>query len=543
MSFTIRLTQDLISSEAGATVPLSIEIENKGKADDRYEMQVEGLDPEWTASPEPVFTVGTKETHSQKVFFKPPRSTESLAGNYPFVVRVRSLESGDARTVQGVLQIKPFHHLSMELSPKKGYMSPMRHQNTFGVTIMNLGNAEHTLQLSGGDPEEACTYEFEQDQVTVGPGQQKIVEVTVNPGRPSLVATSQLFGFSINARSIQNPNILSSAQGQLEQRPLISFGALTAVVILLGVLTLWYAFRPQPPTARLTVSNSSPFRGETITIRWHATNAQSVTLQLKHTRGGVIQPETVTDLPLDSSKDIVVSDEDTITVLATAVGETKQQASNLLLITPQTPPTPNPPQIVKFKADKRQYKLGEPVLLSFTFSPDVTKAILSPTNQEISPATSSLQVIPARTGEIIYELTAFNAKNGFAKQQVKVSVYQASLASIVSFSAEPNSIQLPDTRTIVRWQVTGSVSVKWDDGTGNVKEVDPSNPGIDVMTDHNLTMKLTAIDAQGVPISKQLKIKVKPLVPPPTTGGDPSVATTGGATTGGATTGTTTGGR
>src|SRR4051794_4834833 len=114
MSFTIRLSQDLTAVEAGATVPLSIEVTNKGEEADRFEMQVEGIDSEWTAAPEPVFTVGPGETHSQKVFFKPPRSSESVAGNYPFVVKIRSLNSGDSRTVQGVLQIKPFHHLSME---------------------------------------------------------------------------------------------------------------------------------------------------------------------------------------------------------------------------------------------------------------------------------------------------------------------------------------------------------------------------------------------------------------------------------------------
>src|SRR5579862_472827 len=102
MSFTIRLSADLTAAEAGATVPLSIELTNKGSDVDRYEMQVEGLDPEWTASPEPVFNVGGGETHSQKVFFKPPRSSESGAGNYPFVVKIRSLNSGDSRTAQGV---------------------------------------------------------------------------------------------------------------------------------------------------------------------------------------------------------------------------------------------------------------------------------------------------------------------------------------------------------------------------------------------------------------------------------------------------------
>ena len=116
MSFSIRLAEDMISVEAGVTVPLGVEIANRDEDQDRYEMEIEGLDPEWTAVPVPTFTVSARENHTEKVFFKPGRVSESVAGNYPFVIRVRSLENGEVRTAQGVLNIKPYHHHSMEVN-------------------------------------------------------------------------------------------------------------------------------------------------------------------------------------------------------------------------------------------------------------------------------------------------------------------------------------------------------------------------------------------------------------------------------------------
>src|SRR5687767_7323825 len=99
MSFTARLESDLISVEAGATVPVSLEVGSGSETVDKFEVEIEGLDPEWTAVPVPVFSVQPGEPHSEKVFFKPPRASESLAGNYPFVIKIRSLETGESRTV------------------------------------------------------------------------------------------------------------------------------------------------------------------------------------------------------------------------------------------------------------------------------------------------------------------------------------------------------------------------------------------------------------------------------------------------------------
>ena len=93
MSFSVRIAADLVSVEAGATVPLGIEIANRSDDQDRFEMEVEGLDPDWTAVPVPTFSADPRDIQTEKVFFKPPRVSESLAGTFPFVIKVRSLVS------------------------------------------------------------------------------------------------------------------------------------------------------------------------------------------------------------------------------------------------------------------------------------------------------------------------------------------------------------------------------------------------------------------------------------------------------------------
>ncbi|MFQ3667564.1 MAG: hypothetical protein SNJ61_01555, partial [Fimbriimonadaceae bacterium] len=207
MSFTVRLGADVVPVEPGATVPVTVEIANRSDEVDQYEIGVQGVDEDWVAIPVPVVSVDAREIHVEKFFFKPPRTSESLAQDYPFVVSVRSLTTGETRTAQAVLSIKPFHHLSMEISPKKAVLGPIRSDAVYRVTILNLGNTEHTLNMVGTDPEDALTYEFDQVSVTVGPGQTKVVDVRPVPVAKRPFSSPRLHGFSVTARSTQVPSV------------------------------------------------------------------------------------------------------------------------------------------------------------------------------------------------------------------------------------------------------------------------------------------------------------------------------------------------
>lgn len=548
MSFTIRLSQDLTAIEAGATVPLSIEVTNKNPENDRYEIQIEGVDPEWVAYPEPVFSVSPNETHSQKVFFKPPRASESLSGNYPFVARVRSLESGEAKTAQGVLQIKPFNHLSIELSPKKGYTSPMRQANVFTLTVMNLGNTEHTLQLSGSDPDEECTYDFANDQVTVGPGQQKQVEATVNAANSSWIAPVRLFGFSIAGRSIQSPNLVSTAHGQLERRPLLTVGSFLTVSALIALFLLWFAFRPQPATISLRSESTTALFDQTIDLHWRATNADAVRLEIRrNVEGKSPQTEVLEDRPLQGSESLKVRNEDTITVTASAVIGDRTVTSRPVTISVSPPPVEVPPKITKFTASTQDVRPGDPVVFSFEYSPDTVKLVLSPmTDKQLTPPIKQIEVRPTNLGPNEYYLIAYN-KNGAAttSKPITVRVTRVSDANILSFAVTPKIVQEPETRAVVSWRVTNAEIVQLHNLTTNeLNEVDAQG-SIELTITKDTKIKLIATDVNNITRSQTIEIKYKPLPPPvdpnATTGGTagttggppPTTTTTGGATTGG----------
>jgi hypothetical protein len=527
-------------------VPLSIEITTKGEAGDRFEIQLEGIDPEWVAYPEPVFNVGPNETHAQKVFFKPPRASESSAGNYPFVAKVRSLESGEARTAQGVLQIKPFHHLSIELTPKKGFTSPMRHANIFNLTVMNLGNTEHTLQLSGSDPEEECNYDFESDQVTLGPGQQKQVDVTVNATNAGWVAPVRLFGFTIGARSTQSPNLIATTHGQLERRPLLTVGSFLTVILLLAAFLLWYAFRPQPATIVAYAEPTTVQSGQTVQIRWKATHADSVQLEIqKNIDGKLEEPVIYRDRPLQGSMELPVANEDTITVTASAVVGDKLKEYKPVMISVTEPPPVTPPKITKFDVSSRTVHLGDSIIFTFDYSPDTATLVLQPLDRPLSPPMKAVEVTPTKLGRIEYQLIARGKNGAFSTSKtISVEVIQVSAANILSFTASPQTVEEPESRTTVSWKVTNAAIVKLDDGSGNPLREVPAEGTMEIPITKSVTIQLIAMDDKKLTASQKLEIKYKPLPPPvtPDTTGD-----TGGGippiTTGGGAGGTTGGGR
>jgi len=514
MSFSIRLAQDITAVEAGATVPLSIEVTNKGEEVDRFEMQVEGIDPEWTASPEPVFTVGAHEVHSQKVFFKPPRVSESLAGNYPFVVKVRSLESGDSRTVQGVLEIKAFNHLSMEVSPKKGQSTPVRKQFSFTLMVMNLGNTEHTLQLSGADPDEECAFEFESEQVTVGPGQQREVAVGVSAANGSWISSGHLYGFAISARSIQNPNLTASTQAQLERRPLLSLGTLLTFVVLVAAFFLWLAVRPQDPSLSLFADSATVMRGQSVHVHWKALHANSVKLVVMRYAHGTNEPPESNDFPAEGETDILAQDEDQITVTAAAVGDNNRMSPpKELYIGVKPPPAVVPPKILSFTAERRFINLGEPITFDFDYSGDVVKLVLLPMNEQILPPAKTIQVTPSQAGKVEYELVVYNKDNASATAQVTVDAEPKSEANIVDFSANPPTVVAPDSKATVSWNVMNAASVQLDDGSSVGPQPVDGVGNRDIVVDKTVTLKLIATDTNGVSTSKKITIKFKPLPP------------------------------
>ncbi len=532
------MTPDLVAVEAGATFPISVLIENKEAEVDRYEMEVEGIDPEWKAVPVPIFTLDPSESRTEKIFFKPPRASESSAGNYPFVLTVRSLNSGESKTVQGILTVKPFNHLSMEISPKKGFVSPTKKQNTFSVAIVNLGNVEHTVQLVGNDPEDACSFGFEHEQVTVGAGQQREVEVVANPSNPPLFSNGRLIGFSVTARSTETPSVVASAQAQLEQRSLFSPATVGLAALIAIIVALWILMAPKPPGISLTISQSDGLVGDKIQISWKAHDASNVRVTMG---SGVVYEGDM----LQGSKTIPLAEAGTIAIHAEASkdGRKSEVATQVMTV---TEPTKSPdPEIATVKATPTRVKLGDPFTLYYKFNAAVTKAVVGPDNKDLDLQLEKIDLVPPAIGSREYTIVAYNKEGKSVKKSFTVEVYEESDATILSFTASPTEASEDGGgRVSLTWQITNSARNEFkQDGDVAATVVNPSDSR-DVVVTKTSKFILTAIDAKGRKKQQSIIVKYKsnpnPPTEPPTTADTGTTATTG-TTAGGPTTAGTTG--
>jgi hypothetical protein len=540
MSFSVQLSPDLVPLEPGATTPVSVLVTNKGPEVDRYELELEGIDAEWKAIPVPVFGVDVGEAHTEKVFLKPPRASESLSGNYPFVVRVRSLVTGELRTVQGMAQVKPFHHLSMEINPRKGFVSPTRRQNVFTVTLVNLGNVEHTVQLLGTDPEDACTYEFDVEQVTLGPGQQREVELVANPTSSRIVAGGRLIGFTVTARSIEAPSVVASSQAQLEQRPFLTPATIVVGLLCASLFGLWWIYRPKPPTITLGADPRQVVVGDSVTVTWAAENARRVVVKAGD--------DIVYEGPdLRGTRTFTANSTGVTTIRAEAV-YSERSADATAQVEVQPAPTVPAPVIQELSVDRNRIRRGETFVLRYRIGGGAQSAVLLPSGIELDPALNEREIEPNREGKLEYTLVVRNSAGQRAEKSFTVTVYDESDARILAFAPSAKQVPAEDARVTLNWQVTGAERVELKltgEPTIQVPNVGPQEFQLTKKT----TFTITAFDAKGRKVTQSTTVDVLPPAPskPDTTGGtgDPTTGTppTGGdPTTGGTTADPTSGG-
>jgi hypothetical protein len=395
---------------------------------------------------------------------------------------------------------------------------------------VNLGNTEHTMQLVGGDPEDACAYEFDQEQVTLGPGQQKEIEMAVNPTTQPLLSGAKLIGFSVSARSVDAPSVTASSQAQLEQRSLFSPTSIIVGVLLALLIGAWLMMMPKPPSIMLSADPMQAQRGDQITISWQADRASKVTIKMGD--------DTVYEGPdLRGTKSVTLNQSGTLTLVGTASKDGNEKQETLAVAVSEPAPVPSP-EISKFGADKNRIKLGESFILKYGFNAAVTRAVIQPLGSELDLALNELEITPKSAGSVTYTVVAMNSKGDQTKKSVSVTIVDESDARIPVFRAEPNVVKEPATGTILNWFVTGAdrVELSYNGQTSTVGNSGPLT--VDVST--KTTFTITAYDHQGRSINRKVTVDYQKLQLPPISDPNTDATTTGGSDSG-ATTGSTTG--
>jgi len=508
MSALIKMTTDQVVVDPGATVTLTLDVTNPGAEADRYELDVQGLDPGWVAIPQPTFELTPGEQSTARVFFKPPRESESVAGSYPFVVRVRSLNTGEERSQQGVLTIKAFHHLTSDLSPKKlsvGGVGPDGISYRFSVT--NLGNSDEVLQVTPADPDNELAFESEAEQITASPGQTLSIGLQAFPkvGRP--FSSTRLHAFDVTARSVANPTVATAARATVERRPLISPGFFAAFITIVALIAAWVYLIPKPPQIRAaSLDMQQALPGQAVRVTWDAMNADFVQLKV----GDVILGER---LQPKASFDWTPTSAGNYQFEVTPVNGSWRGDPFRLDLRVTEPERSPAPEILEFSVTPTTVKKGEAVRVRYRLSESVTEAVLTPANERLEITTNEITVpVMAAAGRYEWTLTAKN-KDGLSTQRiVRVEVIDPPLATIVSFKASETEVE-PGATVTLEWLVTRAVQVTL---SVNGQSTPHGSQGtFAAVIDKDTTFTLTAVDEEGRKAEQKVTVKVKQTAPVP----------------------------
>lgn len=527
-----------LAVEPGSSVPLTVEIVNEGVEKNEFEFSVEGLDPEWVAIPVPTLWVDGGDTTVERVFLKPPRQTESKAGVYPFVIRVRSMETGELRTAQCSLTLNSFSHLSVEVDPKRASVNVLNREAHFDVALMNLGNTEQNVQLFASDIDDVIAYDFAVHQVALAPGQTRNVDMTATAGKAKAFSATSIAPVTVSARSIDNPSVAASAQIHIEIRPLIATGPLIAILAVIVMAVGWFLSIPKPPVVdSFAATERTVIAGNPTTIKWQTSNARAVRL--------TIGTETEAKLAADDSYTFTPTEPGQIEVTIVAVAGDIESKPQTLNITVEAPPVVPEPTIERFTAADTEVPIGTPVVFRYKFGDSVTSAFLEPYGT-VDPRSTSIQVdsppddLPGKGSKtVVYTMIARNEAGREVRKQVRVKFVKDSQAKIAIFEAEPTEVDLANPRVTLRWQVQKAVRVQLQYGD-RVDTLSAMDDQRDYMLSGDTTFTLIATDEEGLETRKQITVRIKKEEPsePPTSTGDPGTTGTSGSTGSTGTTGT-----
>lgn len=498
MPLNLSVSTDSVTVEPGQAAPLAILVENDSTTEDTVEIGILGLDGEWVIIPVSQIELRPNDKQEVKVFFKPPRSSESSAGSFPFVIKVRSLTNSDQRTSGGMLTIKPFHSLSVELNPRRGVITSTKQNNVFTATVMNMGNSEHDVQLSADDPEEACTYDFDDEQVTLRPGQQMDVDFAVTPKKKSPLGSSRLVGFIVTARSTSVKGVASTVQGQLEIRPFFTPMKLVFATLVMILLGIFWLTQPKPATIRLEILGPKKvYQGTKVTVRWVAENSNAVKILAS---GEVVQENAAPEGSVEVEARLL----GTLKIQGVAFRDQRESEPATAEVEVVLAPVVPDPEILVFKPSSLEVRKGEKVTLEYSFNAAVTKAILAPNQIELDLNLNTIVVEPSVVGDNEFTIVVENAQKKIQKKSLRIKMVDSSLASITRFEADPVTGEAGNYATVIHWVTLNADRVELLVNGKALSVESEGDPEIPIIG--KTVFKLRALDVNGKVVEKVLTV-------------------------------------
>lgn len=242
--------------DPGGEVSSEVRIRNTGMVVDRVLLEVLGAAADWAVIEPPQLNLLPGTDGIATVTFKPPRSSEVLAGTVDYAVRARSQEDPAGSVVEeGSVTVTRFTELTTELEPKT---ARGRRAANFRLVISNLGNHPVTTEVSALDPDLLLNFRVRPPVVVAMPGTSTYVRLRGAPRKrfvrgPDKSLPFQAFVLPESAEPV-------TVDGAVLQQQMMPKWLLPAIALVLAaaavLIALWFlVLKPQVQSTAVQAAN------------------------------------------------------------------------------------------------------------------------------------------------------------------------------------------------------------------------------------------------------------------------------------------------
>lgn len=196
MTVATSLSSTELTVEAGGEAGCELTIRNAGDVVDQYTLELVGAATDWATVDPPVLNLMPGGQATAVVTFAPPRSSQVLAGQVPFGVRVLSREDPHGSVVEeGAVRVAPFVELVAELLPprRRG-----KRRATFQLAVENNGNRPVPARVAAFEPEDdQLDIDVRTTRLETQPGTMTLVKLRTRPHKRFLRGEPKLHPFQV----------------------------------------------------------------------------------------------------------------------------------------------------------------------------------------------------------------------------------------------------------------------------------------------------------------------------------------------------------
>ena len=280
----------------GVYLQTVLAIHNLSDEDDRYFIEIDGVPKEWVRLERVEQVLGPGETAHLMLSFKPLRRPDTLPGDYPFTVRVRS-KSRPTQTVDAsmTLRVLPYSGFGIDLGRQH-----VQSGEALPIYVHNQGNAPLQLSFSARDSSGNLQVTFLPPHVTLGAGQRLTVRAHIRPQQIMLFGAPRRYNLDIVARAHNPSGFIAALPASFTAQPLLTGwrlwalagGILAVLLVIAGLLALLLGPPPAPEILSIALSTENVVQGEPITLQWAVRNAGALYVEVDGSRqDAVLTPQ------------------------------------------------------------------------------------------------------------------------------------------------------------------------------------------------------------------------------------------------------------